>query len=107
MEIEKNHPPIFTETPEMQHLRTTINPETPKEEFIAKLGEYQDLGQQSLEASGVEGVKAQIKLTILTAQLRIQAGRDPSDDFEDALMAAEGIGDWDLADEIQSMIDSK
>lgn len=104
MEREPRTELEFQETPQMQDLRRLITPEISKEDFIEILGRYQDLGQQSIDAKGLDSVHALIQLTLLTAQLRIQAGRDPINDLEDALVAAEAIGDWNLVDRIEILI---
>lgn len=107
-EIKETPPPAFVETPEMRTLKALLTPETSREAFRVSLSQYQQMAEEQIDEldDNLRG-RAQIELIIATAKIYAQAGRDNTEVIEDALAYASGHGDWDLADQIQGMIDSQ
>lgn len=96
---------IFSETPEMRSLRYGIRPEGGHENFRVSLSQYQKMAEDRIDKLPDElRSRAQIELIIITAKIYAQAGRDNTEVLEDALLYAEGLGDWNLVDQIEAMI---
>lgn len=92
----------------MRTLRYSLTPDTNRETFRVSLSQYQQMAEDQIDKLvDTERSRAQIELIITTAKIYAQAGRDNIKVLEDALSYAEGVGDYDLADQIQGMIDSQ
>lgn len=106
METEPRSPTDF-ETTEMAALRAKFNPEITDEKFIELLTQYQQIGERQIDQLPDEQrARSQIYLILATAELRKTCNRDYHTDLEDARDYAEGIGDYDLADNIQTLLDA-